>query len=221
MISIKWLWQSWFQIKSGHNVIYIDPAYLSLNSYFKPENIENLSKNLEKGNLVLITHNHMDHCNKNIINDLKYENTVILAPKSCVDKIGGGVTVVKTGDELKFNDIIVKVVDAYTTGLRKFHVKGECVGYVLTVDNKRIYHAGDTDFIPEMKNLGMIDIALIPIGGIFTMDIKEAVKAVSAINPKIVIPMHILASNPEDFKKELSMNNVKVVLLRDKESFEY
>ena len=74
----------------------------------------------------------------------------------------------------------IKVVDAYNTpqgsSTRKLHKKGNCVGYVITIEGKTIYHAGDTDFIPEMKELGKIDVALLPIGGKFTMDIEEAVK---------------------------------------------
>jgi len=92
------------------------------------------------------------------------------------------------------------------------HHKGEGVGYLLTVNGKTIYHAGDTDFIPEMRGLGDVDVALLPIGGTFTMDIEEAIEAVVAIKPKIVIPMHYLKANPQEFKKKLeAKSNIKVI----------
>ena len=99
----------------------------------------------------------------------------------------------------------IKVVDAYNTpqgsSSRKRHKKGNCVGYVITIEGKTIYHAGDTDFIPEMRELGRIDVALLPIVGKSTMDIKEAVQAVIAIKPTLVIPMHMhhLKADPQEF----------------------
>jgi len=87
--------------------------------------------------------------------------------------------------------------------------------FKIKTKDKTIYHAGDTDFIPEMKEFGNIDAALLPIGGIFTMDIDEAVEATLAIKPKIVIPMHIKKSNPKEFKKKVeSKSNIEVVPLK-------
>jgi len=95
------------------------------------------------------------------------------------------------------------------------HHKGDCVGYLITLKGKTIYHAGDTDFIPEMKELRDIDVALLPIGGTFTMDIQEAVEAAIAINPYVVIPMHHLKANPQEFKKKVeAKTNIKVVPLK-------
>ncbi|MCX7661745.1 MAG: MBL fold metallo-hydrolase, partial [Candidatus Omnitrophica bacterium] len=83
----------------------------------------------------------------------------------------------------------IKAVYAYNLH-KQFHPKSEDnLGYILTLQDSRIYHAGDTDFIPEMQEI-KADICLLPIGGTYTMDVKEALKAVETILPKLVIPMH-------------------------------
>lgn len=97
------------------------------------------------------------------------------------------------------------------------HKKGKRVGYILTIDGKKIYHAGDTDLIPEMKKIGEIDVAMLPIGGSFTMDVDEAVDAALAIKPHIVIPMHFKKKGiPQAYRKKVeaqSHSTISVVLL--------
>ena len=104
-------------------------------------------------------------------------------------------------------DILVEAVEAYNTdqgsSTRKIHHKGKGVGYLITVQGRRIYHADDTDFIPEMMEIEDLDVALLPIGGRFTMDIEEAVEAAIAIKPNIVIPRHHLKASPQEFKDKL------------------
>jgi len=123
----------------------------------------------------------------------------------CSKELNEDIKIVKLGEEYNFDDIIIKVVDAYNTpeghSKRKLHHKGNGVGYLITIGDKIIYHAGDTDFIQEMKEFDHVDLAIIPIGGTFTMDIPEAAYAVLAINPKVVIPMHMKDSDPIEFKK--------------------
>ena len=85
--------------------------------------------------------------------------------------------------------VIIKAVPAYNLN-KEFHPKGYGVGFVIELSGKCIYHAGDTDFIPEMKNLQNIDIALLPVGGTYTMNAEQAVEAAELIKPKIAIPMH-------------------------------
>jgi L-ascorbate metabolism protein UlaG (beta-lactamase superfamily) len=228
LISIKWFPPSWFYIKTENRVIYIDPAYLK--TYFKdypekiefstwPDEIDGLpEKDLEKADLILITHHHKDHCKHVTVKRLKNDKTVILAPEICTKGIGEDIKVIKPDEELDFEDIKIKVVDAYNTpeghSTKKFHKKGEGVGYLIKVEGKTIYHAGDTDFIPEMKEFANIDMALVPIGGTFTMDIEEAVDVVLAIKPKVVIPMHMKDADPEEFKKLVEeKSDVKVLPL--------
>ncbi|MDI6645363.1 MAG: MBL fold metallo-hydrolase [Methanobacteriaceae archaeon] len=203
---------SWFKIKAKNNIIHIDPGYIGdfENQEIPEEELE------EKADLILITHFHPDHLQKEALNKIYGPDTIVLAPQTLKNGINGKE--IKPNEELKFNNIKIKAVDAYNTpegsSTKKFHKKGENVGYILSVDNKTIYHAGDTDFIPEMKEFRDIDLSLIPIGGTFTMNIKEAVEAILVIKPKIAIPMHMKDANPEEFKKLVEeKSNIKVKLL--------
>ena len=227
-IFIKWFPPSWFQIKNKDRIIYIDPAYLR--TYFKdypkkiefsrwPDPIDGLPEELEKANIILVTHDHADHCKSVTINRISRSDTEIVAPKRCVKKIGKKIKVIKYGEDITINNISIKAVEAYNTeqgnSTKKFHRKGYGVGYLITIDGKRIYHAGDTDFIPEMREIGKVDVALLPIGGTFTMDIKEALEATITINPKVVIPMHRFKADTQDFKKKAeAKSNIKVAPLQ-------
>jgi L-ascorbate metabolism protein UlaG (beta-lactamase superfamily) len=215
LIYIKWFPPSWFQIKAGRHIIYIDPAYLRTNfahypkkiEYSKwPDAIDGLPEELEKADIILITHHHKDHCKKVTVNRLKDEKTKVLATKQCSKELGKGITAVRPGMEIVMNNIKVRAIAAYNDKhegkVKLMHKKGIGVGYVITIEGKTIYHAGDTDIIPEMESLEDIDVALLPIGGRdFTMDLSDAVKAAKKINPKIVIPMHRFEADAEKYKK--------------------
>ncbi|MGP8322286.1 MAG: MBL fold metallo-hydrolase [Methanosarcinaceae archaeon] len=233
-ISIKFFQPSWFQIKAENKIIYIDPAYLrkyyinypkKIDFTTWPDPIDGLpDKNLEKADLILITHHHKDHCKAVTVNRLKKSNTIIIAPEICCKELGKNIKTIKPGENLKVGKIEVKATFAYNTkegsSTKKVHEKGKCVGYLIKINGKTIYHAGDTDFIPEMKKFGKVDIALLPIGGTFTMDIPEATKTAIIIKPKIVIPMHNLKSNPQKFKEKLeAKSKIKVILLKIGETY--
>jgi L-ascorbate metabolism protein UlaG (beta-lactamase superfamily) len=227
-VTIKWFPPSWFQVKTKKLIIYIDPAYLR--SYYThypkkiefskwPDPVDGLPEKLEKADLILATHNHQDHAKDVTVNRLRRKNTLVVGPKRCMKNLGKDIKVVEPGEPFAFKGIKIRVVDAYNTekgnSTRKVHHKGNGVGYVLTAENKSIYHAGDTDFIPEMKKLGRVDVALLPIGGTFTMDLAEAVRASVAIKPRVVIPMHRSKADPQDFKKKVEKkSNIKVVPLQ-------
>jgi len=210
-IVIKWLGHASFQVKADGKVIYIDPY----EGEYK-----------EKADLVLVTHSHFDHCDTSKIRKVLKEDTVIICPADCASKIGGSVRVLKPGEETRIDDIVVEAVHAYNykrfrSPGNPFHPKGLGLGYVITVGGKRIYHAGDTDFIPEMKDLKNISVALLPSGGTYTMDNPEAAEAALAIKPEIAIPMHRWNSSPEAFKKKVeSSSNIKVVILEPGEEYE-
>ena len=103
---------------------------------------------------------------------------------------------------------------------KPWHPRGYGVGYLIKVEGKTIYHAGDTDFVPEMRKLGRIDVALLPTGDKYTMDNVEAAEATVAIDPEFVIPMHRWDTDPQKFKKIVeAKSKVKVVLLKDGEEF--
>ena len=211
-ILIKWLAHASFQIKTDGKIIYVD--------------LEKNSKATEKADLILVTHSHTDHCDVDKIKNVRKEKTVIIAPEDCVSMIGGNVKTLKLGEETSVDNVTVKAVEAYNykrfrSPGKPYHPKGFGVGYLIKAEGKTIYHAGDTDYIPEMQKLGPIDVALLPSGGTYTMDNAEAAEAAIAINPKIVIPMHRWDTNPEDFKKKVGANsNIKVMVLQEGEEFQ-
>ena len=206
---------SWFKIKTKDKTIYIDPGYAG---YFRTHGVP-VSEFEERGDLILVTHFHKDHCQPPALSKIRDAETVVAAPERCVERIGGNIKVIQPGDDITVKDIRIKVVEAYNTeqgsSTKKVHHKGDGVGYLITIEDKTIYHAGDTDFIPEMRELGKVDVALLPIGGTFTMDIQEAVEATTAIKPCIVIPMHRSNADPQEFKKKAEYkSNIQVVPLK-------
>lgn len=221
---IKWFPRSWLQIKSEGSIIYTDPSFIS--TYFTkyPKLVvlsdaedDSLPENLEAADLILISHTHTDHCKEVTINRLCNRNTVIYTPKRFTDAMDDKVEVVRPSSKHYYKNIEIEVVDAYNTetgaSTWKAHKKGDCVGYILNIENKRIYFSGDTDFIPEMKTFNNIDLAFLPIGGTFTMNIEEATLAALAIKPQLAVPIHHLKADPKEFKRKLEDAGVEVRLL--------
>lgn len=189
-VSVSLLGHATVMVVSGDTVIYIDP-------YKVPEGSK-------VADIILVTHEHYDHCDPEVIKQLSDNDTKIIAAKGCASKIDGDVTETAPGDSLAVNDISIKAVQAYNIG-KQYHPKGLGVGYMIDVGDVKIYHAGDTDRIPEMKSLKdeNIDIAFLPAGGTFTMDIEEASDAAADIMPKVIIPMHygVVAGTEADTEK--------------------
>ena len=205
---------SWFKMKSSGTIIHFDPGYVG---YFSNRGIP-LAELEEKADIILISHFHGDHLKPEALEMIVKKETVILAPTSCADAIPFKTTFIKPGDSLGIGDIKITAVHAYNTpeghSTRKFHSKGDCVGYLADFYGRRVYFAGDTDCIPEMSAFGEVSIALLPIGGTYVMDIEEAAEAVSVIKPETVIPMHQSSSSPELFRKEVNANSdTKVIIL--------
>ncbi len=208
-ISLRWFPQSWVQIRTDAHIVYIDPSNVvtageMLASTFSSKvRIDKLPENTGPGDLVMITHHHLDHVRRGLVEHLSSPGAKVLAPSRCEKKLSGLMDTVRAGDIVTLADLTVRVVEAYNpVGSRPitFHRKGEGVGYVIETEGKRLYHAGDTGLIDEMNELGPIDIAFLPIGGKFTLDIGEAVEAVKRIKPEVVVPMHMLKADPNDFK---------------------
>ncbi len=210
-VSIKWLAHAGFQIKTKGRIIYVD--------------LEEHGKATEKADLILATHSHTDHCDPVKIKEIRKEDTLIIAPEDCVPRIGGSVKTLKPGEETTVDNIKVRAVEAYNYKRFRspgtpYHPKGFGVGYLIAAEGKTIYHAGDTDFIPEMRQLGKVDVALLPSGGTYTMDNAEAAEAALAINPTVAIPMHRWDTNPEQFRKRVETeSDIRVVLLKEGQEF--
>ncbi len=209
--SVKWLGHASFQIKADGKNIYIDPY----EGEYK-----------DKADIVMVTHSHHDHCDPSKIRKVRKEDTLIIAPEDCASKIGGRIKTLKSGEKITLGNLTLEAVEAYNykrfrSPGNPFHPKGLGVGYLITIGNKTIYHAGDTDFIPEMKQLNNIYLALLPSGDTYTMDNEEAAEAALTISPEVVIPMHRWDTNPEVFKKKVgSRSNIKVVILKPREQLE-
>lgn len=174
--NLFWIGHAGFYIKTDNSTIFIDPF-----------EIRNLS---EKADLILITHAHFDHCSEEDVRKVMKDNTTIIAAEQC--KLPFAAATAKPGFKSEVDGIKIEAVPAYNMEKerRQFHPKANnWVGYIITADNTRFYHAGDTDFIPEMKSV-KADVAMLPMGGTYTMDADEAIEASNAIGAKVSIPIH-------------------------------
>lgn len=160
----------------------------------------NVSDKCPKVDLILITHSHYDHCSIKDVEKISKVGTVIAVPPDAQSKItrikNVEMQIVEVGDEFKFGDIKVTAVLAYNLN-KKFHPKKDgWVGYLLTLGKVVLYHAGDTDKIPEMTRLtghskhDNLFVALLPVSGTYVMTAGEAFEVVELLNPDIAIPMH-------------------------------
>ncbi len=171
--------------------------------YFEPYQIEGGPE----ADLILVSHDHFDHCSPEDVAKIQGEKTVIVTEKDSAKKLSGDVQVIKPGDSLTIDGVKIEAVPSYNTD-KDFHPKGNnWLGFVVEIDGVKVYHTGDADFIPEMNDLE-VDIAFIPVSGTYVMTSEQAVQAARAINPKVAIPMHYGAIVGEeqdalDFKKAL------------------
>lgn len=142
-----------------------------------------------KADVILVSHDHYDHCDPDSVMKLQKDNTVIIASEDCIQKFQGDVKTLLPGEKIRVGAVEVEAVRAYNID-KAFHPKEKnWLGYIVSVDGVRLYHAGDTDHIPEIKEVST-DVALLPVGGTYTMNVEEAVAAAKDIRPKFAIPMH-------------------------------
>ena len=210
-----------FQIKTDTQNIYIDPS--TKGTGLKKDQFQ-------PADLILVTHGHQDHFDKDLLKKIRKPGSPVIAPENLKKEMKGIIMWdLNAGQMMKMGDgkTTIWSVPAYNVKRVKspgnpFHPKDFGVGYILKVDEKKIYHAGDTDIIPEMERLqdADIDVALLPVGDTYTMDITEAAEAASIIKAKIIIPMHAKDSNLESFKTQVeSKTSSKVVILKPGEEY--
>ena len=232
-IKLRFFQPSWFQIQTENLVIYIDPAYLKkyytnfpTNKLYTtwPQPIDGLpDESLPKADLIFITHHHKDHCKKVTIERLRKKDTILIAPKICKKELGKVDAEVQPGDIRVIKGVTFSVTHAYNTpngsSTKKQHKKEHGVGYILSIKNTSIYHAGDTDLIPEMHNFSKLDIALLPVGGTMQEFIFEYYK--KRLKPKVVIPMHNMKTSAIAFAEAVNKetNSIAIPLLIGEEYY--
>ena len=217
VITIKCLAHATFQIRTDSMVMYIDPS----------TNHTGLKdKDFQPADLILVTHGHGDHFDPKLIKKIRKLGSPIIAPPSLKKSIGSMAWDVGAGQFMQISGgPHIRAVEAYNVKRFRpngepFHPKGEGVGYIITIEGKRIYHAGDTDLIPEMEFIENIDVALLPSGDTYTMDINEAADAALQMKPQIAIPMHLKSADPTVFKSKVEAgSSTKVVILSNGEEY--
>lgn len=198
-----------------------------INLYFDPFKIGEV---LPKADYIFITHEHFDHFSIDDIRKIIKESTVLfmneMTEKALGDQLSNKVVAINPGDSIDYDGIHIKGVPAYNVNKFRerdivYHPKEDKkLGFIVLIDNVKIYHVGDSDNIPEMKNLKdeNIDILLIPVSGTYVMTPKEALDATLVINPKVAIPMHYGAivgseADAQDFVEAVRKKGLDAVLI--------
>jgi len=183
--SLEWLGHSGFRIRVGKAVVYIDP-------YRVPDGSP-------PADLILITHGHYDHFSPQDVERLSGKGTWLVGPAAVAERVNGRVHSIAPGeaiDDELVRGLHVGAVAAYNTSKRDgdgkpFHPpEAGWVGYDLGVRGERLYHSGDTDVIPEMDSVTGVDVALLPVSGVYVMTAQEAAEAARRIQPRVAVPMH-------------------------------
>ena len=182
--SMEWLGHSGFRVRTPGGVIYIDPYRVADG----PE-----------ADLILITHGHYDHFSPQDVERLSASRTWLVGPAAVAERVSGQVLSIAPGEELErelLPGVQVSAVAAYNTSKRDpqgklFHPReAGWVGYEIDVVGERLYHSGDTDVIPEMDTVTGVDVALLPVSGVYVMTSGEAAEAARRIQPRVAVPMH-------------------------------
>jgi L-ascorbate metabolism protein UlaG (beta-lactamase superfamily) len=174
-VKLQWLGHASFRISDGNSVIYIDPWKLKDAAH--------------DATLVLVSHSHYDHYSADDINKVSAPATKLIAAGDVIQQAGKG-QVLKPGQTIDVGTVKLTGVPAYNPA-KQFHPKANnWLGFVIEIAGKRIYYAGDTDQTPEMNALKNIDLALLPVGGTYTMNAAEAAEATKLFKPKMAIPYH-------------------------------
>jgi L-ascorbate metabolism protein UlaG (beta-lactamase superfamily) len=182
-LEITFIGHGSLMFKFGGEIIHVDPVTREADY-----------STLPKADLILITHEHRDHLDPDALKKVRKESSPLILTETCAEQVKGGV-VMKNGDEKTINGLKIEAVPAYNViHMRKkgvpYHPKGIGNGYVITFGDKRVYVAGDTENIPEMKELEGIDVAFLPMNLPYTMTPEMAADAARSFKPKVLYPYH-------------------------------
>lgn len=199
-MEIFWLGHASFKIKmfSGR-IIYLDPY--------------NIKNGEEKADIIVSSHSHGDHFSRSDIKKIWKDDTILLGPVSIADslkKFDGQA--LEIGEEFAYKDFTIELFPSYTIKKSTHPKSNNWVGTIIESAGKSVYHAGDTERIPEMKELAnrKITVALLPCGGTYTMDFEEATDAALDIQPEIVVPMHNWEKDLNPFRELMAKKDSKI-----------
>lgn len=207
-ITIQWLGHASFKICHEDTVIYIDPW--------------KLKESPGDATLVFVSHSHYDHYSAEDIAKVSGQDTKLIASADVVAKEKAGEAIVP-GLMVELENVRARGVAAYNPN-KQFHPKANnWVGFIIEIGSKRIYYAGDTDLTEEMKALKDVDIALLPVGGTYTMNVAEAVEAARHIKPKQAIPYHWgdIVGSRSDAERFAELAECEVKILKAGESISF
>jgi L-ascorbate metabolism protein UlaG (beta-lactamase superfamily) len=174
-VQITWIGHASFRITDGKNVVYIDPWKVPSEPH--------------DADIIFVSHSHFDHCSPPDIAKVSKNDTAVIAPSETIAKLHAANATLP-GDVQTIREVTIESVAAYNIG-KTFHPRGHnWCGAVITIGGKKIYYAGDTDKTPEMSNLKDVDLALLPVGGTYTLNASEAAEACKVIGCKSAIPYH-------------------------------
>jgi len=204
-VNLQWLGHASFKICHEDVVIYIDPWKLK----DEPHN----------ATMVLVSHDHYDHYSAEDIAKVTGPNTKLIASANVVAK-EGKADAINPGQTIEADNVCVTGVASYNPN-KQFHPKKHnWVGYIIGISSKRIYYAGDTDLTEEMKVLANIDMALLPVGGTYTMNAADAAEATKHFKPKIAIPYHYgdIVGSEKDAEEFAELAECEVRILKPGET---
>ena len=209
-ITLNWLGHASFKLSAMVDnspiTVYIDPWKLAA-----PQ---------ADADIIFISHEHYDHYSEPDIKAISKESTVVYAPASLAERIPGAVGIIP-GQAQEDRNVKLSFIPSYNIN-KDFHPKANLwCGVVVEILGKRVYYAGDTDLIPEMENLGKIDLALLPVGGTYTLNAEEAARACDSIKPAVAMPYHFgdIVGSVNDAELFAQKAQCKTVVLAPGESY--
>ena len=200
-LAVTFIGHGTLMFEFGGKVVHVDP-WSAVGDY----------STLPRGDLVLLTHHHIDHLDSLALTLARKPYAKILGTYEC-SRVYPGITVMRNGDVADTLGLHIEAVPAYNLrvpGKGQVHPKGSCNGYIVTAGGVRFYLAGETQNIPELKDVKNIDIAFVAMDGVFNMDAEEAAAAVKVFMPKVVYPIHTGGADPKELARALDGSGIEV-----------